>query len=90
VHRATNTATEPSTVDEGKHIVSELAKLKYELQHGRQLTPLPDDGLPDVDGYNRELVERGNPQWLDVPWLFSECYLYRYGRHCGQQPTIPN
>lgn len=43
-----------------------------------QRRPLVDDGSPDIAGYNKELEQRGNPKWFDVPWLFSECYLYRY------------
>ncbi|KAL9080292.1 MAG: hypothetical protein Q9157_000942 [Trypethelium eluteriae] len=63
--------------EEGKKIVEELSKLKYELQHNRQLSPLPDDGIEDIVGYNQELSQLGTPKWLDVPWLFAECYLYR-------------
>lgn len=39
---------------------------------------MPDDGEPDVAGYNKELEQLGNPKWFNVPWLYSECYLYRY------------
>lgn len=48
---------------------------------GKGLTkdrPLPEDGGKDIEEYNRELAQLGNPSWLNVPWLFSECYLYRY------------
>lgn len=38
VHRATSKATEPEKAEEGKRITEGLAKLKYELQHNRQLT----------------------------------------------------
>ena len=62
---------------EGKRIISALATLKYELQHNRVLTPIDDDGAPDVELYNAELAARGPPKWHDVEWLFSECYLYR-------------
>jgi len=62
---------------EGKWIVSELAKLKYELQHDRELTPIVDDGESDVTAYNEELAALGKAKWHSVPWLFSECYLYR-------------
>lgn len=41
------------------------------------MLPLPEDGKSDIAGYNKELEQRGNPHWLDVAWLYSECYLYR-------------
>lgn len=64
--------------EEGKKIVEEIAKLKYEVQHDRALTPVLDDGNPDVAIYNSELEKLGNPTWLNVPWLYAECYLFRY------------
>ena len=69
--------SESDAVAEGKKIISALATLKYELQHNRVLTPIDDDGAPDVELYNAELAARGPPKWHDVEWLFSECYLYR-------------
>ncbi|KAG7289410.1 hypothetical protein NEMBOFW57_005781 [Staphylotrichum longicolle] len=63
--------------DEGKKIVAEIAELKYEVQHDRALTPIRDDGHPDVAGYNKELEQLGNITWLKAPWLFTECYLFR-------------
>lgn len=79
VHRTVSTLpeSEREVLAEGKVIISSLASLKYELQHNRVLTPIPDDGFPDVEGYNAELQARGPPKWHDVEWLFSECYLYR-------------
>lgn len=41
------------------------------------MTPIRDDGLPDVAIYNKELDQLGYPSWLNVSWLFSECYLFR-------------
>lgn len=78
VHRSLHDITDEETLTEGKLIVSELAKLKYEVQHDRELTPIPNDGEGDFDAYNKELAARGNPKWHNVPWLYSECYLYRY------------
>lgn len=40
-------------------------------------SPIRDDGLPDVAVYNKELEQRGNPSWLNVSWLYAECYLFR-------------
>ncbi|KAL8946669.1 MAG: hypothetical protein Q9222_006965 [Ikaeria aurantiellina] len=77
LHRAVSKCQDIKKVDEGRSIVEALAKLKYELQHNRPLTPLLDDGRPDVAEYNSELEARGNPTWFKVPWLFAECYLYR-------------
>jgi hypothetical protein len=78
VHRSTHTSKDEEAIKEGKWVVSELAKLKYELQHDRELTPIPDDGESDVATYNKELEALGTSNWHSVPWLFSECYLYRY------------
>jgi hypothetical protein len=41
VHRAVSQTTEPTKRDEGKRIIEDLAKLKYELQHDRKLTYVP-------------------------------------------------
>jgi hypothetical protein len=81
VHRSTHSAQDADTQSEGKWIVAELAKLKYELQHDRELTPIPDDGERDVKAYNEELAARGNSKWHSVPWLYAECYLYRYAMY---------
>ncbi|KAI9816145.1 MAG: hypothetical protein M1826_001871 [Phylliscum demangeonii] len=77
MHRSAAAADEPAKMTEGKRIIEQLATLKYELQHDRNLTPIPDDGFPDIVSYNRELAQRRAPTWFDVPWLYSECYLYR-------------
>ncbi len=38
VHRASMAASDPETQAEGKSIVAEIGKLKYEMQHDRALT----------------------------------------------------
>ncbi|ROW05988.1 hypothetical protein VPNG_08448 [Cytospora leucostoma] len=77
VYRSTSKSDDPEKTEEGKKIVDELGRLKYEVQHDRQLTPIRDDGFSDVDIYNKELEQLGNPSWLDVNWLYCECYLFR-------------
>ena len=63
---------------EGKTILEGLANLKYEIEHNRDLIPLDEDGKPDISDYNRELAELADVQWFSAPWLFAECYMYRY------------
>ncbi|KAL8905574.1 MAG: hypothetical protein Q9207_002564 [Kuettlingeria erythrocarpa] len=41
------------------------------------VSPLIDDGRPDIADYNKELEALKSPTWFDVPWLYAECYLYR-------------
>lgn len=77
VHRSIYASEDEELIKEGKWIVSELARLKYELQHDRELTPIPDDGEADIEAYNKELEALKEPKWHSVPWLYSECYLYR-------------
>jgi hypothetical protein len=84
VHRSTHGAQDEDTISEGKWVVAELARLKYELQHDRELTPIADDGEGDVEAYNTELAARGSPKWHNVPWLYAECYLYRYASSSPQ------
>lgn len=77
MYRTTSQSKDPAATEEGKKIVDELARLKYEVQHDRPLAPIRDDGFPDVDVYNKELEQLGNPTWLNVNWLYCECYLFR-------------
>lgn len=42
-----------------------------------KLSDLEDDGSADIAGYNRLLRHVGKLTWLNCPWLFGECYLYR-------------
>ncbi|KAI1377050.1 DUF89-domain-containing protein [Hypoxylon crocopeplum] len=77
LYRSVSDCDKSEKKDEGKRIIEELARLKYELQHDRKLTPIRDDGGADVAIYNRELEQLGTPSWFNIPWLFCECYLYR-------------
>ncbi|KAL9124823.1 MAG: hypothetical protein Q9217_005890 [Psora testacea] len=90
VHRSIFETTDEAKQNEGKGIVEKLAKLKYELQHNRCLTPLEDDGQADIADYNKRLEALGLPPWMNVPWLFAECYLYRCGRRIRTYFSLSN
>ncbi|EFY92047.1 hypothetical protein J3458_019036 [Metarhizium acridum] len=78
VHRTVAQTDDAEKQAEGKKIIEQLGNLKYEVLHDRKLTPIVDDGYPEeIARYNKEIEQLGNPTWLDVPWLFSECYMYR-------------
>lgn len=42
------------------------------------LSPIEEDGEPHVASYNEELNKLEKPSWYNAPWLYLECYLYRY------------
>jgi hypothetical protein len=68
---------EKDKLKEGQRIIEAIAKIKYEETHDRPLEPLEDDGGADIEDYNDELALLDAPSWFNVPWLYSECYLYR-------------
>ena len=78
VHRSVFDTDNEAKQKEGKNILEKLAKLKYEIQHDRILTPLEEDGQRDILDYNERLKELGSPTWINAPSLFAACYLYRY------------
>ncbi|KAG8531402.1 uncharacterized protein KY384_003031 [Bacidia gigantensis] len=77
LHRSVGIVLDVFRANEGKQIIRSLSELKYELQHNRPLTPLQDDGGPDIADYNNHLAALRLPRWIDAPYLFTECYLYR-------------
>ncbi|KAF5570435.1 DUF89 domain-containing protein [Fusarium pseudoanthophilum] len=64
-------------LDEMRSIEISLETLKAEIAGDDQLRPLEEDGSADVASYNQLLVNMGVLTWLDCPWLYGECYLYR-------------
>ncbi|KAI0717732.1 hypothetical protein C8T65DRAFT_640596 [Cerioporus squamosus] len=70
-------------IAEGKKIINEVGQIKYDMARDRALPRIPDDGEALIDVYNAELdrlAEKKQNTWLTVPWLYSECYLYRLVR----------
>ncbi|KAI9155139.1 DUF89 domain-containing protein [Paramyrothecium foliicola] len=78
LYRTLSKTDDSEKLAEGKKIVEQIVALKYEIEHDRELTPIPDDGIEDIAAYNKELEQRGpNLHWHDVPWVYGECYMYR-------------
>ncbi|KAI9598999.1 hypothetical protein BDF19DRAFT_429775 [Syncephalis fuscata] len=64
--------------EEAKKLLNKLGELRYELQRDRKLTAIESDSDGDSDIWNQLLKEYfPNGSWLSVPWLVSECYMYR-------------
>ncbi|KAL3439978.1 hypothetical protein BJX65DRAFT_317151 [Aspergillus insuetus] len=61
---------------EGKWVIDRVVALKADILLDAKLKPLLDDRFDDIFEYNKELNQR-NATWMDVFWLYSECYLYR-------------
>ncbi|KAH9893939.1 DUF89 domain-containing protein [Cubamyces lactineus] len=73
-------ATVEVIIEEGKKIISKIGEVKYDMARDRVLQPIAEDGEALTDVYNKELeklAEKSQNTWLTVPWLYSECYLYR-------------
>ncbi|KAH7175069.1 uncharacterized protein B0J16DRAFT_273343 [Fusarium flagelliforme] len=74
----TSTELPPSpALDEIKSIQTKLHNLKDEIISDGELSMLEEDGSEDIATYNRLLLDLGTLTWLNCPWLYGECYLYR-------------
>ncbi|KAF8708024.1 hypothetical protein RHS03_03429, partial [Rhizoctonia solani] len=65
----------PEKVAEGKALISQLSKLKYDMSHDRPLAEIPEDGGLNSKVYNdrlQDLEKSGNNTWMKIPWLFGE------------------
>lgn len=51
---------------------------KPKRRDSRRLRPLLDDGKHDILEWNKQLAAIGECSWANCPWLFGECYMYRY------------
>ncbi|KAI1059008.1 hypothetical protein LB507_004098 [Fusarium sp. FIESC RH6] len=64
-------------LDELKSIQDKLGSLQSEIINDVELLPLDDDGSSDIWIYNQQLIHLGKVTWLNCPWLYGECYMYR-------------
>ena len=60
-----------------KEIQNKISSLKKSMASNARLEPLQADGGPDIKDYNDELDALGKVSWLNAPWLYTECYMYR-------------
>ena len=62
-------------ITEGNGIVAKISKLKYEMARDRALEPIPDDGEPNREVFDKELEELALDKrntWFTAPWLYAE------------------
>ncbi|QRW26269.1 hypothetical protein RhiXN_11930 [Rhizoctonia solani] len=72
----------PEKVAEGKALISQLSKLKYDMSHDRPLAEIPEDGGLNSKVYNdrlQDLEKSGNNTWMKIPWLFGD--IFRATKH---------
>ena len=78
LHTASFTTNDQAKANEITPLIKQLARLKYELQHDKQLELLTDD-REDVEIYNKMIksLPDSNKTWFSAPWLFVECYMVK-------------
>lgn len=64
---------------EGANIKAQLDQLKQELSTPQtsSLSPIQNDGGPDVSVWGKIMAPYAKSNWLDAPWLVTEFYFYR-------------
>lgn len=70
----------PAAIDEGKRLISEIGRIRYELQRDKPISLLAKDQDVDTEIWNEYLESffiTGKASWFKLPWLVSECYAYR-------------
>lgn len=65
-------------MDAGKTIHAKLTSLKMGMLANAVLEPIPRDGRPDIEAYDEEFKTLKDLKWLAAPWLYTECYMYRF------------
>ena len=65
-------------MDAGKIIQAKLASLRKGMLANAVLEPIPRDGRPDIEVYDAEFKTFKDLRWLAAPWLYTECYMYRF------------
>lgn len=70
-------------IEAEKHAISQLSKLRNELQTDKPILALTD-GRQDAETWNDYLQrhvtlqgDEGSVSWFKSPWLYVECYMYR-------------
>ncbi|KAI0231589.1 Hairy/enhancer-of-split with YRPW motif protein 2, partial [Massospora cicadina] len=72
-------ATQQKKIDQGKAIVHELSQLRHNLQRNKPAKILDDD-IEDIHLWRKaqqELDAEIDYTYETLPWLFSECLVYR-------------
>lgn len=65
-------------MDAGKIIQAKLTSLRKGMLANAVLEPIPRDGRPDIEAYDEEFKTLKDLRWQAAPWLYTECYMYRF------------
>jgi hypothetical protein len=69
-------------IEQNKPLTYVLLLQELKRRDLRCLRRLPDDGKLDIQEWNKQLAAIGECSWTNCPWLFGECYMYRYDCFC--------
>lgn len=72
--------------DDGVEVVGKISRLRSCVMTDKPLEKF-DDQFANVDYWNKTMEEQrqllgDTPSWFKAPWLYVECYMYRYIHHC--------
>ncbi|KZO91817.1 DUF89 domain-containing protein [Calocera viscosa TUFC12733] len=85
IYRASDAGqyAQPEAEQEGIELIKRIGQLKYGISRNVVMEPIQDDGGSNIELFNSMLsyleMQHENT-WFTAPWLYAECYLYRFLR----------
>ena len=61
-----------------RHMLRSIHHIREAIIHNEELVLMREDMGEDIEDYNAELYSFDDAAWLKCPWLYAECYMYRY------------
>lgn len=69
-------------IEQNKPLTYVLLLQEPKRRDSRSFRPLQYNGELDIQEWNKQLAAIGKCSWTNCPWLFGECYMYRYDGCC--------